>query len=322
MDNKFEYIFLDNDFPVRIFLQNMNHFKLHWHNHIEILYALDGSIRMTTNGINFKLDKGHICFINSGVIHSTSRGDEDNLILSIHITDSKKSVFYNFKNMKFNHETYLDNFQKNLVPLSDLQHLLLRIYIEYQNKLPGYENMILSLINACFAIMIRHSYLVPKDKDDFIAENNLKRFNLILDYISDHYTEKLSLQDLSDKMHMNYYYLSHFFKDMAGISFQEYISGLRLNQSEILLTTTNKTITQIGLDCGFPNIKSFTTIFKSNFGMLPTEYRKMMLKTVTASYNNQVSNSENQNSKNQINGLNLDELNELDDIKSLFRSME
>ena len=280
MDNKFEYTFIDNDFPVRIFLQNINHFKLHWHNHIEILYVLDGSIRITTNGINFKLDKGHICFINSGVIHSTNRGDEDNLILIIHITDSKKSVFYNFKDMKFNHETYLDNFLKNMVPLTDLQNLLLKIYIEYQNKLPGYENMILSHINACFAIMIRHYYLVPKDNSDYIAENNLKRFNLILDYINDHYTEKLSLHDLSEKMHMNYYYLSHFFKEIAGISYQEYLNGVRLNQSEALLTTTKKNITQIALECGFPNIKSFTNIFKQNLGMLPTEYRKMMLKTI------------------------------------------
>lgn len=283
MENNFENTFMANDFPVRIFLQNINHFKLHWHNHIEILYALDGSIRMTTNGINFTLNKGHICFINSGVIHSTSRGDEDNLILIIHITDSKKSVFYNFKDMKFNHETYLDNFQKNLVPLSDLQNILLRIYLEYRKKLPGYENMILSLINACFAIMIRHSYLIPKSKDDYIGENNMERFNLILDYMKDHYNEKLSLSDLAEKMHVNYYYLSHFFKNIAGISYQEYLNGLRLNQAEMLLTTTPKSITQVAFECGFTNIKSFTGIFKANFGMLPSEYRKMMYKTAIAS---------------------------------------
>lgn len=280
MNSSFEYSFLDNDFPVRILLQNINHFKLHWHNHIEILYPLKGSIRMSTNGVNYKLDKGHICYINSGVIHSTSRGDEDNLILIIHITDSKKSVFYNFKDMKFNHETYLDNFQKNLVPLTELQHLLLNIYTEYKNKLPGYKNMILSLINACFAIMIRRTYLVPKDKDDYIGENNLKRFNLVLDYINEHYMEKFSLQNLADNMHMNYYYLSHFFKEMAGITYQDYLNGLRLNQSEILLTTTDMTITQISLECGFSNIKSFTNVFKSNFGMLPSQYRKMILNYV------------------------------------------
>jgi xylan 1,4-beta-xylosidase len=279
LNNNFEYAFMDNDFPVRIFLQKINHYKLHWHNHIEIIYALNGSIQMTTNGVNFKLDKGHICFINSGVIHSTSRGDEDNLILTIHITDSKKSVFYNFKNMKFNAETYLDNFQRNLVPLTELQHLLTEIYREYRSKLPGYENMILSHINACFAIMIRRSYLVPKEKDDFIGEDNLKRFNLILDYINEHYAEKLSLQKLADAMHMNYYYLSHFFKDIAGISFQEYINGQRLNQSEILLSATDKTITQIALESGYPNIKAFTAAFKANFGMIPTHYRKMLKET-------------------------------------------
>lgn len=317
MVNNFEYTFMDNDFPVRIFLQNINHFKLHWHNHIEILYVLDGSIRITTNGINFKLDKGHICYINSGVIHSTSRGDEDNLILTIHITDSKKSVFYNFKDMKFNHETYLDNFQKNMVPLTDLQNLLLKIYIEYKNKLPGYENMILSHINACFAIMIRHYYLVPKEKADYIAENNLKRFILILDYINDHYTEKLSLYDLSEKMHMNYYYLSHFFKDIAGISYQEYLNGLRLNQSEVLLTTTKKNITQIALECGFPNIKSFTNIFKMNLGMLPTAYRKMMLKTLMNS-----DGADGGNLFSQDNDSDNDILSIPDEVRHRFQEVE
>ena len=277
---------------------------------------MKGSIRITTNGINFKLDKGHICFINSGVIHNTSRGDEDNLILTIHITDSKKSVFYNFKNLKFDHETYLDNFQKNLVPLSDLQILLQRIYIEYRKKLPGYENMILSLVNACFAIMIRHSYLVPKEKDDYIGENSLKRFNLILDYINDHYTEKLSLHDIADLMHMNYYYLSHFFKDTAGISFQEYVSGLRLNQSEILFSTTNKTITQISFECGFPNIKSFTSIFKANFGMLPSQYRKMMLKSIALN-----ESGKNDNITDQLQDLLEDTTSDSEGLKYLFQSM-
>jgi xylan 1,4-beta-xylosidase len=142
--------------------------------------------------------------------------------------------------------------------------------------------MILSLINACFAIMIRHSYLIPKSKDDYIGENNMERFNLILDYIKDHYNEKLSLSDLAEKMHVNYYYLSHFFKNIAGISYQEYLNGLRLNQAEMLLTTTQKSITQVAFECGFTNIKSFTGIFKTNFGMLPSEYRKMMFKTAIA----------------------------------------
>ena len=303
MEHNFEYSFLDNDFPVRIYLQSINHFKLHWHNHIEILYVLKGSIRMTTDGINFKLDKGHICFINSGVIHSTSRGDEDNLILIVHITDSKKSVFYHFRNMKFNHETYLDHFQKNLVPLSELQRLLQQMYLEYRNKLPGYENMLLSLINGCLALMIRQAYLVPKDKNDYIAENNLNRFNLILDYINDHYSEKLTLRELSEKMHMNYYYLSHFFKDIAGISYQEYINGLRLNQAEILLTVTDKNMTEIAFECGFPNIKSFTGMFKENFGMLPTKYRKLMRNSIHSAEQEEIDDASFQQLFDQVKTL-------------------
>lgn len=273
MKEHFEQIPFDNRFPVQIQNTSLNHFELHWHSYIEIFFTLEGSIVITTDSLSFYLDKGDICFLNSGVIHSINQAGVNNRVMSLKISTSEKGPFYKLNRFRFDDGKYLNDLKNNQVPLSSLQQILFYIYYEYEKKLPGYKNLILSLINALFGIMIRFRYLVPKTDAEGAIDNSLERLNGILQYLDEHYSEKISLQDMAEQLHMNYYYLSHFFKNTAGVTFQEYINRLRLDKSLSLLADRDKTITSIALETGFPNTKAYTNAFKTKYGMLPSKYR-------------------------------------------------
>lgn len=273
MKEHFEQVNFDNRFPVHIQNVPLKHFELHWHSYLEIFFTLEGSIMITTNSLSFYLDEGDICFLNSGVIHSVSQTGVNNRVINMKIATTENGPFYKMNRFRFDDTKYLNDLKNNLVPLSSLQQILFYIYYEYKKKLPGYKSMILSLLNALFGIMIRFSYLVPKSDSDFMSDGSLERLNVILQYLDEHYSEKISLQNMAKQLHMNYYYLSHFFKDTAGVSFQEYVNRLRLDKSLTLLVDRGKTITSIALETGFPNTKSYTTAFKAKYGMLPSKYR-------------------------------------------------
>lgn len=274
MKNGYELETFDQATPYNIRLTQIKKFNLHWHNYIEVYYAKKGSIRLQTGDFSFRLDEGHICFIDSNTIHSVNRTDAENQVMILQIPIDKGRPFYALKQYKFNATAYLADFSKDLAPLEELQNLMENMYKESQLKIAGFNQVILGYINTFFGLLIRRYYLIEKKEEDYTAENNLNRLSEIIEYLDEHYTDKLSLKQLSDELHMNYYYLSHFFKDTAGISFQDYLNNLRIDKSLNLLTESNMSITDIALNTGFPNIKAYTTAFQKKFGMLPSSYRK------------------------------------------------
>ena len=96
---------------------------------------------------------------------------------------------------------------------------------------------------------------------------NLKR------YMEEHLEYDIDITTLAKNFHYNRKYLGRLFKQKTGMSFHEYANHRRIARATHLLQTTNETITNISLKCGFNNVTYFCRIFKKNTGLSPTEYR-------------------------------------------------
>lgn len=317
MEKNFEYIYFENNFPIKAFVHRINNFKLHWHNQIEILYVVKGSIHVTIDGKTFTLNKDDMIFINQGEIHSTNHTDEDNLIIAIQIMDSEQGYFYNLKNLYFNPTVFFNDQRSNRLPRETLHSYIVQIMWEYNKKAPGFENVIISLMNSFIACLIRNYYLTSQPEKAPVAKSDLERLTNVLRYLKDHYSEKISLMDIAEKEHISYYYLSHFFKTTAGITFQEYLKNFRLDKSLKQLTDSEKSITDIAYECGFPNIKAYSNAFREKFDMLPTEYRKK--------FSSEASDSK-ETAKEEIllgneNKLRYNSLNNEEDLSIIFSDM-
>ena len=96
----------------------------------------------------------------------------------------------------------------------------------------------------------------------------------IKEYIDAHYLENIKLHDIAEALHINLYYLSHTFKDVTGSSPMQYIIRRRIDEAQTLLLTTNMTITDIAMQCGYNNSNYFQSVFSNIVGMPPGKYRK------------------------------------------------
>ncbi|MGI6607389.1 MAG: response regulator transcription factor [Erysipelotrichaceae bacterium] len=96
-----------------------------------------------------------------------------------------------------------------------------------------------------------------------------------INYISKHYKEEISLQDVANKLGLNYNYVCALFKDEVGVNFKKYITQLRIDESKRQLIDTNKTISQIAANVGYRNAFYFTSIFVEYTGLKPKDYRKL-----------------------------------------------
>ncbi|ATP40753.1 AraC family transcriptional regulator [Solibacillus sp. R5-41] len=98
---------------------------------------------------------------------------------------------------------------------------------------------------------------------------------LITEYIDKNFTEKLTLETLSDIAHGSPYHLHRTFKKIKGITPVEYIQQVRLNAAKEYLIQTNKAIADIAICVGMANTPYFITLFKSKTGQTPAQFRQM-----------------------------------------------
>ena len=87
------------------------------------------------------------------------------------------------------------------------------------------------------------------------------------------------LRDAAAEIGYDYAYASRFFKQRVGISFRQYVNGLRVTESKRLLGSTARSIEEIGAACGFSSLRVFDREFRAQTGISPSEYRKTRRKT-------------------------------------------
>ncbi len=98
-------------------------------------------------------------------------------------------------------------------------------------------------------------------------------FHEVAVYIRNNLSDKLDIQQLSKKACMSRAQFFRSFKREFGITPVQFIIKERLKYSKQLLTNTNQTIQEVGLQTGFEDVNNFIKLFKKNEGLTPGAYR-------------------------------------------------
>ena len=123
-----------------------------------------------------------------------------------------------------------------------------------------------------FYMLFADGYVTIND-----VENKSKKYRALVrvtNYIDEHYTESISLDEVAGQTGISRYYVSHLFKELMNTTFVGYVNELRLNRAAMLLVTTDKPIIEIASISGFNNLSNFNRAFKMHFGKTPSAYRK------------------------------------------------
>jgi len=92
--------------------------------------------------------------------------------------------------------------------------------------------------------------------------------------VREHYSENLTLRELSQKYYVNSSYLGQMFRKRYGQSFKDYLSSFRMDEAAIQLLKTDKKISQIAEDVGYHDTDYFINKFIELKGCTPSRYRK------------------------------------------------
>ena len=105
-------------------------------------------------------------------------------------------------------------------------------------------------------------------------KKNDDSINRAIAYIRTHIGEKISLHRLAEISGLSDYYFSHLFKEMTGLSPNNFVIYSRIDQAKALLTTTDLSVAEISAQVGYPNSSNLITLFTQRVGCSPSQFRK------------------------------------------------
>lgn len=94
-------------------------------------------------------------------------------------------------------------------------------------------------------------------------------------YMEEHYQEKISLEEISEKLEVSKYYLIRIYKDINKTTPYEYLTIYRVNQAKKMIREKAGSIEDISSKCGFLNANTFIRAFKKYVGMTPTSFKRL-----------------------------------------------
>lgn len=105
-----------------------------------------------------------------------------------------------------------------------------------------------------------------KQHDDLVSQ--------VLFYVEEHFTERLTLQQIADALSYDYHYISRMFNETLNINLKTLVNQYRYEMSRELLVNTDRSIADIAMTCGFQSIRSFNRVFLQFSGDTPTVLRR------------------------------------------------
>lgn len=143
-----------------------------------------------------------------------------------------------------------------------------------------YEDTYYAYLNARnFQQAIQNLYLACQkyiqEEQEKLREKKGKPILLAVQYVNTHFSEQISLEEVAEASNVSPTYLSKLFKSEMQVGFNEFLTQVRLEESERLLSETNLPVREIATRVGYLDEKYYSKLFKKSTGIKPTEYRRI-----------------------------------------------
>ena len=260
--------------------EEFENYPPHWHTHVEIIMPTENIYTLNCTNQEIRLREYDIIIVCPGCIHSITAPPS-----------GKRIIFQpNLSNFRFIREN--DVLVAAMSPFivitpeeypdihEPIKNILLNIRDEYEKSAAFSEIDLYSKLLCIISLIGKnYSYIAEKNNDKekkaVNQEEYIGKFMEICDYINDHCSEDLKLDDIAAKSGFSKYYFERLFKQYAGTSFYKYVNQRRIAMAEQLLVEPSNSVTDVAINCGFSSISSFIRMFKIIKGCTPTEFKDM-----------------------------------------------
>lgn len=257
----------------------MEDYPAHWHTPIEIIMPVENIYSVLVGSQTFILNPGDIIFICPGVIHSLKApGRGRRIIFQAEIT--MFTAIREFESILSLMSPVLKITPENSPGIhKQACHLLFQINEEYNSNNILLETIIYSKLLSIFVLIGRNYTNNPLlfNGRNFNNKEYTEKFIFICNYINEHCTENLTLDQIAKLAGFSKYHFTRLFKQVTSTTFYKYLNLKRIEHAQKMLADPKIPVTEVALGSGFSSLSAFIRMFKLINQCTPTEYRNMFI---------------------------------------------
>lgn len=264
------------DFPMEFYHVGPAHpryeMSYHWHIEYEVIRVLKGELLMTIGEDEFTAKSGDIIFIKGGLLHG---GIPKNCLY--------ECIVYNLDSLMTATpagERLLKKVSSNSIEIYDhfpsgdreLLRITDRMFGHMKTRAEGHELTVIGAFYEFFGYILEHS--LYKEAQSISAKDGqrIEHLKNVIATIEEHYDECITLDDLARAAGMNSKYFCRYFREMTHRTPIDYLNYYRIEQACFKLATSNNSVAEIGMSCGFNDESYFIKTFKKYKGVTPKKY--------------------------------------------------
>lgn len=267
----FHFIPSKEQFPVRP----------HWHYFMEIILMTEGCAEMYVNDNRYVLHKGDMILFHPKAVHSiytlnnapmqydVLKFDINRLYMTSRYAPKLRSIFYSAekKDMPI-------FFPAKIAKTLNTTAIFSKCVSEMYTQKYGFEQIVQTHIYELLIKILRYwlDQGFTVDNDAFAQDLNYNIYT-ITEYIDQHISEGIKVEEIAKQCNMSYSYFAKKFLSIYGKTCKEYIEEMRLFKVEEFLIFTNFDMNYISQESGFSDCSHMIKSFKKYRGITPKQFR-------------------------------------------------
>lgn len=231
-------------------------FRAHMHRDFELIYLLDGKLEIITGERSEIMEQHQTALVFPNQVHAFRNLQSAKALVHVFSGDVVADFSRSCSNMIGDRlifkcdKSVMDHYYDMLVQQREIE--------------PYYFKGFLYLILGAYMKSVK---LIPR------KVQNMNLLDRIFDFISSHYAENITLDDVAKACGYNAHYLSKVFAANVGINFRRVINSYRIEHARHLLETTEMSVTEVAMESGFGNVRSFNRAFYNEYGISPRQLK-------------------------------------------------
>jgi AraC-like DNA-binding protein len=279
----------DPGFPVDVvhhLLSGLRPFRMNRHDYLEIVYLSAGELVWQVQDHLVTQNKGDLFVMGSSKYHRVTERSSSQVTV--------ESMFFRpdlvcRPSVSCDESEYLASFQSydpdfpHIIPASsgvpaEVRALIARIHKELPANSDRARLCVKTYVKMILVLLLNHysSHRMLRVKFDR-RQRALDRFKPLFNFLDDCYSDLITPADAAKTVNMSPSHFRRAFKQVTGQSFVLYLNHFRIAKAQELLSSTNRSIAEVGMEVGFCDQSYFGLIFRRCTQMTPLQYRNRTL---------------------------------------------
>lgn len=249
----------------------------HSHDHLEMAFVLSGEGRYRFDEGIVSVQEGDLLIINPGVRHQALACPE--------VESTATEFFVGASGIR------IPGMADNFLPVpggghiihttGELHQKLFRLCssmeAEKAVRRQGRYFMLKAYLMQMIILVIREQCEPEERAGGYAFESVNKKYVVekMLNYFEDHFSEKISLDQVAENMYLSPFYISKIFKSETGDTPIRHLINIRLEKAKELLEAGYEgSIQEVAASVGYDDAYHFSKLFKKHYGISPSQARK------------------------------------------------